>query len=133
MEEFYAESAYPFEREAAAAAIGGLIEDVSLGRLWLVVEADGADEVAGYVAVTFGYSLEYSGRDAFVDDLYLRPAYRGHGVGTRVLQEIEPECRALGVRALHLEVGRSNEAARALYRRQGFRANDRLLLSKRLP
>jgi ribosomal protein S18 acetylase RimI-like enzyme len=36
------------------------------------------------------------------------------------------------VRALHLEVERTNASAEALYRRRGFRDNDRRLLTKLL-
>lgn len=129
MAEFYAESGTPFDRPLAAAAFGGLVEDPSLGRVWLVVDP----EPVGYIAVTFGFSLEFSGHDAFIDDLFLRAGARGAGLGTRVLEAVEVECRAVGIRALHLEVGRSNEVARRLYRKQGFRETDRLLLSKRLP
>jgi ribosomal protein S18 acetylase RimI-like enzyme len=39
---------------------------------------------------------------------------------------------SLGVRALHLEVGRDNSAAQALYRRAGFEDSGRQLLTLRL-
>jgi ribosomal protein S18 acetylase RimI-like enzyme len=127
--DFYAEEGYPVDRAAIGAVLARLIDDPELGRLWLILDA-GA--VVGYVAICFGYSLEYHGRDAFVDDLYLKPEARGKGLGTRVLEAVEPACRALGVRTLHLEVERDNDAAQRLYRRRGFADNDRLLLSKRL-
>jgi GNAT superfamily N-acetyltransferase len=130
MREYYAESGYPFDAQRHAEAIRGLIDDASRGRLWWI--EDGG-ETAGYVALTFGWSLEYQGRDAFVDDLYLRKAFRARGLGTRAIERVEAEARALGVRALHLEVERENAAGRSLYARRGFRGNDRLLLSKRLP
>lgn len=127
MAEFYAESGYPFERGPGAEALSKLVRTPELGRLWLIAQP----EIVGYIAVTFGFSLEYLGRDAFIDELFIRPALRGAGLGTRVLQAVERECIESGVRALHLEVERDNPAAQALYRRQGFRDNDRQLLSKR--
>lgn len=129
MAEFYSESGYPFNRAMAWAALTKLIEEPDVGRLWLILNPEKA---VGYIAVTFGFSLEFYGRDAFIDDLFIQPPFRGVGLGTRVLKAVEPECRALGVRALHLEVGCTNQAGQALYRRQGFRDNDRQLLSKRL-
>jgi ribosomal protein S18 acetylase RimI-like enzyme len=129
MREFYEESGFTLHIERGREAMRGLIADAVLGRLWLVEEA-GA--VAGYIALTFGWSIEYQGRDAFIDDLYLRSAFRGRGLGTRVMEEVEAEARALGVQALHLEVARDNRAGQALYFRRGFRDNDRQLLSKRL-
>jgi GNAT superfamily N-acetyltransferase len=127
--DFYAEEGYPVDRAEIVRVLARLIDDPELGRLWLILERG---EVVGYVAICFGYSLEYHGRDAFVDDFYLCPAARGKGLGHRVLEVVEPACRDLGVRTLHLEVERDNPAAQALYRKRGFRDNDRLLLSKRL-
>jgi GNAT superfamily N-acetyltransferase len=129
MADFYAESGYPLDRTLASAALTRLIEDPDLGRLWLILHSDSP---VGYIAVTFGFSLEYYGRDAFIDDLFIQPPFRGAGLGTLVLEAVEPECRALGILALHLEVERTNRAAQALYRRRRFRDNDRQLLSKRL-
>jgi ribosomal protein S18 acetylase RimI-like enzyme len=125
----YAESGYPFDPAAARDCFAAMLRDPALGRVWLV-EAGG--EVAGYAVLAFGYSLEYRGRDAFVDDLYVAPAQRGRGLGRAALEAVEAAARELGVRALHLEVERGNSAAQALYRRRGFRDNDRRLLTKRL-
>ena len=127
--EFYAESSYPFDRDLARGALAALLADPSLGRLWLILKAE---VPIGYIAVTFGFSLELYGRDAFIEDLFIQPAFRRAGLGTRVFEEVEPQCRALGVRALHLEVERTNQAAQGLYRKRGFRKSDRLLLSKPL-
>lgn len=129
MREFYQESGYAFEPVRGRAVIQELIADVSLGRLWLI---DEQAETVGYIALTFGWSLEYLGRDAFIDDLYLRPSFRGRGLGTRVMEQVEEHARALDVQALHLEVGRENRAGQALYFRRGFRDTDRQLLTKRL-
>lgn len=129
MEEFYAESGYPLDRAHASAALSELLGDPRLGRVWLILESD---EVVGYVAVTFGFSLEYHGRDGIIDELFVRPGFRSAGLATRALAALEVECADQGIRALHLEVERDNPAGQALYRRRGFRGNDRRLLSKRL-
>jgi GNAT superfamily N-acetyltransferase len=127
--DFYAEEGYPVDRAEIGRVLGRLIDDPELGRLWLILDA-GA--VVGYIAICFGYSLEYHGRDAFVDDFYLVPEARGKGLGNRVLERVEPACRDLGVRTLHLEVERDNPAAQSLYRKRGFADKNRLMLSKRL-
>lgn len=71
--EFYAESGYPLDASQARDAMEELCSDAALGRLWLITEAA---EPVGYIAVTFGLSLEYQGRDAFIDDLHIRRAFR---------------------------------------------------------
>ena len=110
------------EREAAART---LLEHPEFGALWLVLEAG---QVAGYIALCRGFSIEFNGFDAFVDEFYLAAEFRGRGIGTRVLDLIRAEARARGINALHLEVARDNAPARALYRKAGFEARDKYLL-----
>jgi len=127
MQRFYALDGYPFDETAARAAVERLIQDKALGTIWLITRADA---ILGYLVLTLGYSLEYHGRDAFIDELYLEPEHRGQGIGTRTLAFVEAECRARGIQALHLEVERTNQAAQALYRKWAFDDHDRLLMTK---
>ena len=127
MERYYAEDGYPFVPTEARAAVGRFLADESLGRMWVFV--DGGD-VVGYAALTLGYSLEYRGRDAFVDELYLRADRRGDGVGRRALALMEEACRTLGVRALHLEAERKKPRLLGFYGRAGFESHDRHLMTK---
>ena len=126
MTEFYAEAATPLDRTRAAEAFATLLADERLGRVWLIQA--GGQEV-GYVVVTFSYSMEFGGRNAFLDDLFIQAAFRGAGLGTSVLKEVSVFCEESGVRALHLETGRDNVAAQALYRRAGFVGTNRELLT----
>jgi ribosomal protein S18 acetylase RimI-like enzyme len=129
MREFYSEGGTPFDPDFAREALRPLLEGGPWGQVWLLWDAD---DLAGYVVLTLGYSLEFGGRDAFVDELYVRPAYRGRGLGRRALSVVEAACRELGVRALHLEVHRTNPRARALYEAVGFQDRGHFLLTKRL-
>ena len=126
MTEFYAESATPLDLTRAAHAFEALLGDDRLGKIWLI-QAGTVD--VGYVVVTFSYSMEFGGRNAFLDDLFIQPAYRGGGLGTAALAEVRAFCVERGLRALHLETGRDNVAAQALYRRAGFVATNRELLT----
>jgi [ribosomal protein S18]-alanine N-acetyltransferase len=50
----------------------------------------------------------------------VRPAWRRQGLGRRLLAAIVDHVRTCGARALYLEVGVDNPAARSLYEAQGF-------------
>lgn len=111
-------------------ALRPLIGESALGRIWLVCLAS---QPIGYVALCFGYSIEFAGRDAFVDEMFIAPKYRGRGFGQEALALVRHEAAELGIRALHLEVARDNRRAQSLYRRAGFAPRDRfLLMSARL-
>jgi GNAT superfamily N-acetyltransferase len=125
---FYAESAYPFDAVRVFAAVDRLLSDPRNGAAWLVV-GDGAP--LGYGVLTFGFSIEYGGTDAFVDELWIAPGSRGEGLGAQILDLMEAECRTKGIGALHLEVERSNPGAERMYRARGFAGHDRRLITKR--
>ena len=127
MRRLYAQDGLPFEEADARRTLAGILEDRSLGRVWILGE--GAETV-GYMILTLGYSLEYRGRDAFVDELFVREDRRRRGLGRKAVQVMERACRELGVRALHLEVERPNAAARGLYRKLGFVDHERILMTK---
>ncbi len=73
--------------------------------------------------------MEYGGRSAFVDDLFVRPALRNRGVGRALVGHARAICEDLGVRAMHLEVARTNGPAQAIYRAVGLDGTDRELLT----
>jgi ribosomal protein S18 acetylase RimI-like enzyme len=129
MREFYALEHLEY-RDEVVRALRELWDRPELGRVYLL-RADG--ETAGYVVLTFGFSLEFHGRDALVDELYVREPFRGRGLGTACLRHVEALCRAEGIRAVHLEVDHGNAPAKRLYHRLGYRDHDRHLLTRWLP
>ena len=117
----------PFVRAAVERALDALLRDPERGRVWLI-ERDGGP--VGYLVLTWGFSLEFHGRDAYIDELYVAPEHRGAGVGGEAIGLAEHVCREQGVRALHLEVDLGNERAHALYRRNGFAERGHRLMTK---
>jgi len=118
-----------FHPDRAEAAMRQLLADSSLGEAW-IIERQGS--VAGYVVITWGFSLEFHGRDAFVDELYLLPGLRGQGIGRLAIEHAAERCRARGIGAVHLEVDPDNERAVSLYRRNGFVQRGYRIMSRRL-
>jgi len=127
MREYYAFDGHAFEEALARPALITLLRDPSLGRVWLICDNNVA---VGYVVLAFGYSLEYLGRDAFIDELYLRESHRGRGWGRYTLEFVEECARGFDVRSIHLEVTRHNSTAVAVYRTLGFKDHDHFLMSK---
>jgi ribosomal protein S18 acetylase RimI-like enzyme len=126
---FYEHEGYRFNEIRSMRALRDLAGNDALGRI-LVIESE--ERIAGYVVITFGYSIEFGGRDAFVDELYVAPHARGRGLGTAALEEAERVSEQAGVLALHLEVEFTNLDAKRLYARRGWQEHTRQLMTKRL-
>jgi GNAT superfamily N-acetyltransferase len=129
LQDFYAHERIPFDPATSAATLRELFDNPAFGRIFVLV-ADGAE--VGYAAVALGFSLEFGGRSAFLDELYVRPSSRGQGIGTLALRLLQDACRRLGARSLALEVDLENAGAEALYRREGFSTIGRQLMTRRL-
>lgn len=127
MQAYYAFDGHGFDGEKARAALTGLLRDANFGRAWLILDRE---IVVGYIVLCFGYSLEWLGRDAFVDEFYLREEYRGRGWGRKTIQFVEDAAREAGIRTLHLEVVRKNATALVVYRKMGFAEHHSTFMSK---
>ncbi|HEX4604722.1 MAG TPA: GNAT family N-acetyltransferase [Candidatus Angelobacter sp.] len=127
MREFYAQQEMAFEISAATRAIKGLLDHPNLGQLYLIFRGS---DLAGYFALTFCYSLEFHGRFALLDELYLHGPFRRQKLGKAVVAFAEELCKKAGIKALRLEVGRENQPAQSLYRTAGFKQDERNLMTR---
>ena len=96
---------------------------------WLrLAERDG--EPVGVLLANQIVSVEKGGETLWIEELYVIPEARRTGVARAILGYVVEEARQQALRALDLEVVRTQAAAFALYRAAGFRevARDRLTL-----
>ncbi|MGH1413115.1 MAG: GNAT family N-acetyltransferase [Pelagimonas sp.] len=127
---FHNEMGFATTQEQQTAAIAPLLDGSPHGAIWLVGPRNSP---VGYITITFGWSLEFGGMDAFVDELYIRPAVRKRGMGSEALSAIAKALGDGGVRALHLEVDRDDEDTQRFYSRARFARRDKyVLMSKEL-
>ncbi len=110
------------------AALRRLLASPELGGAWLI---ERATATIGYAIVTYGYDLEFGGRDAYLTELWIDESERGRGAATAALDGLAPELRGRGVHALHLQVRPENPALR-LYERTGFVRSPRVIMTRRL-
>lgn len=74
---------------------------------------------AGYALLAKSFSQEAGGPVLWIDELYVKPEYRCHGIGHEFFRYIRDAAR--GVKRLRLEVESSNQKAVSLYKRMGFK------------
>jgi GNAT superfamily N-acetyltransferase len=116
----------PFDELTVADTVRTLLENACAGLVWLITAGT---QSIGYIVICFDYSLEYGGKGAWIDEFFVAREYRGQGLGAAVMRIAEEKARESGARCLHLEVSRGNPAIE-LYRRAGFEAHDRYLMTK---
>ncbi len=112
------------------AALEPLLRGTPLGSVWLI-----GPKMApvGYVAVGLGWSISMGGPDAVLDELYIREAVRGRGMGAQALDALASELSRRGVVALHLKIAAADPRANGFFVRRGFARRDGfLLMSRRL-
>ena len=93
-------------------------EDYVLG---YILEYEG--QPAGYAQLSKTFSQEVGGTVILVEELYVRPEYRSHGLGSEFFKFLK-DGPGKNARRLRLEVTHSNKRAISLYERMGFEQLD---------
>lgn len=122
--EFCLADGHPFDAQRIASALQPLLDNDKYGAVYVIAPD------RGYAVLTWGYSLESGGKEALIDELFVRE--RGQGIGSRVLEQLRDEARLRGVKKIFLETERPNTAARRFYQRAGFTEDDSIWLSDTL-
>jgi GNAT superfamily N-acetyltransferase len=112
-----------------ANAVGGVLDVPARG--FFLVARDGRLAV-GAAYVSFIWALEHGGHAGWLEELYVVPARRESGLGTRLLEAAMDEARNAGCAALDLEIDADHERVRSLYQRHGFTTLPRSRVVRRL-
>ena len=89
------------------------------------------EAVVGYAIVAYCWSNEFGGDIARLDELYVRPPWRGQGIATAFLTGLGSEGER-DVRGVELEVTPGNGSAFDYYVRRGFALKRNRHLFKRV-
>ncbi len=130
--EYCAADNHELDITVATAGLMSLLEsDPDRYGVVLIAELDEPPGASvGYAVLAWGWSIEIGGREAVLDELYVRS--RGVGIGSALLRAAEATCREHEVLRVFLETEAPNEAARRLYTRHGFDTETSIWMSKLL-
>lgn len=95
----------------------------------MIIEAD--KQVIGYCLLINYWSNEYAGNILHIDELFIREDFRGKSIGSNFLKHLI-ETRFADAVMLELEVTHSNQGARKLYEKLGFKPHKNEILTLRL-
>lgn len=126
---FNRDEAIPWDRVSGEGPLRHLLGSPDLGLIGMV---ERGVELLGYGILTWGFDLEYAGRDAFLTEFYLCPEVRGQGLAATAMDLLLSEACRHGVAAVHLVVRHDNTPALRAYERAGFTASGRLLLTRKM-
>jgi GNAT superfamily N-acetyltransferase len=122
--EFCAADGHEYDEARVTRALVPLLAGDEHGQVWL------AGPGLGYAVVTWGWSLESGGREALLDEIYVRE--RGAGLGAVLLRRVIAAAAGAGAAVMFLETEAHNERVRGFYARHGFAAEDSVWMSRPL-
>jgi len=87
-----------------------------------VAETD-AGVIIGYATWFFTY-YTWSGKGLYMDDLYVSQAYRGHGIGTQLMDRVIAYARESKCHKIRWQVSHWNKPAITFYKKIGAEMDD---------
>ncbi len=102
-------------------ALRQLIQNPELGQAWfLAITEQDHTSLIGHLILSYSFSLEFGGRMAIIDQIYLKPEWRNQGIGTLFFPLVEAQLHQAQTKAISLEVNIGNKDARRFYERHDF-------------
>ena len=125
----HAEQLFDTESDHIHTALLPVLEGAPHGAVWLIGPRKAP---VGYLAVSFGWSLEHGGMTATIDEQFIRRAVRSRGMGSEAIDGLAKALRDGGIRALMLEVHADAEPLQRFYRRARFELRDQSAIMTRV-
>jgi GNAT superfamily N-acetyltransferase len=127
MARLYSHDSIRFDASRALRVSEWLTANPDWGGIW-ILDVDGRD--AGYLVLTVCASIEFHGRMALLDELYIDDEFRNRGVGPAAIEFASQWSRDRGFSALRLELAADNTHALHVYEKSGFYLHHRRLMTK---
>jgi diamine N-acetyltransferase len=129
MEDFYKIDQYPFNAALTELNLNEFITNASLGKIWIIM-LEGTS--IGYFVLSFGFSFEFKGKIALLDEFFIQAEHRNQGIGRKVMEFLLSAAPSFQIKTILLEVEKHNIRALQLYGKMGFLDHKRLIMSKYL-
>lgn len=105
------------------AGVEKLLEDPNTE--FLLASTDDDSPPTGVCQLRFRWAIWRAATDAWLEDLYVRPEARRHGLGDALVKLAIERAAERGARRIELDTNEENAGALALYERNGFSARSK--------
>lgn len=99
-----------------ANSVDRMIAERDFFNCFVAVSSD--DGIIGYATYFFAY-YTWIGKSLYMDDLYVKPEFRGNGVGSRLIKQVVYLAMDSGCHKLRWQVSQWNEPAIEFYKSLG--------------
>ncbi|MDQ0894870.1 GNAT family N-acetyltransferase [Agromyces ramosus] len=82
------------------------------------------EPAAGFALVTLRSNVWYDGPVALLDELYVVPDRRSHGLGAAIIHRLIADAEEQGISAIEINVDAGDVDAQRFYERHGFSGTD---------
>ncbi|OIR13765.1 mycothiol acetyltransferase [mine drainage metagenome] len=127
---FTLESDFRPARDRQLRGLRAILDNPAAGRLF-VLRIDG--QVAGMANALITISTAEGGRVLLLEDVIVRRAHRGGGLGRRLVEHVLAWAGEQGMTRATLLADRDNAAALEFYRKLGFASSHMTVLRKPVP
>ncbi|MGL1885283.1 MAG: GNAT family N-acetyltransferase [Reichenbachiella sp.] len=104
------------EPEKMTNTVEQMLEEKDFFNCYLAI--DGQGKMVGYATYFLSYHT-WVGKCAYMDDLYVKEAHRGEGLGTRLISTIIEKVKSKKCKKLRWQVSNWNEKAQSFYKSIG--------------
>lgn len=80
-------------------------------------------ELIGYATYFYAY-FTWVGKSIYMDDLYVKPDYRGQGLGKKLIDTVIHQAKTENCKKVHWQVSRWNQNAIDFYQKLGAEVDD---------
>lgn len=87
------------------------------------VAETGKSEIIGYATYFYAY-FTWTGKSLYMDDLYVKPEFRGRGIGKKLMQAVFNVALEGGCKKVRWQVSQWNKPAIAFYKSLGAQIDD---------
>ncbi len=132
--EMHTHEILPYDEERLTSFFLFLIENPSYGDIFLISSNEAQEKnILGFVVISYRQSVEFLGKIAILEQMFLLTEWRRQGVGSCILPLIEAHAISKKCHALTSEVNIANSHVRAFYEQFDYMLHrQHCIISKRL-